>query len=160
MRRKVLKSSNTSAIAGLTLIELMIVGILVGVLTAIALPMFNRQIQKARLTEMAITIDSFRKAFELYRLVNGQFPDDSHIDLPAGMIGEIPDSVWRAETAIGGNFNWEGLNTYTYAGVSVLGPTAPEQEIMLLDRLIDDGDITTGKARFTRNGRYTFIFEE
>ncbi len=149
-----------SVCGGFTILELMIVSVIVGILASIVMPSYRQHIRKARLTGMVTTLSSFRKSFEFYRLQYGRFPRDSHVVLPQGMQGEISETVWRAETAIGGHYNWEGPNNYPYSGVSVLNATAPSAEIALLDRLIDDGDLSTGQFRLTPNGRHTYIFEE
>ena len=145
---------------GFTLLEVIITVVLLGVLVAVALPAYSQYVRKARLTEMVTNLQGFRKGFEFYRLENGDFPEDHHIGLPPGMQEHIAESVWLAETHIGGTYNWEGPNNYPYAGVSVYQATAPASEIALLDRLIDDGDLSTGDFRQTPNGRHTWIFEE
>ena len=45
-------------------------------------------------------------------------------------------------------------------GISFFEFTAPQEDFELLDRMLDDGDLTQGKFRETPNGRYTYIIEE
>ena len=69
---------------GFTLVELMIVVIIIGILSAIAFPQFLAQIEKARKGEAITTMSSVRKAEQAYYAVNGSyatsFPITADID--------------------------------------------------------------------------------
>jgi len=45
-------------------------------------------------------------------------------------------------------------------GISIFEVTAPQEDLELLDRMFDDGDLIQGQFRQTPNGRYTYIIEE
>lgn len=61
---------------------------------------------------------------------------------------------------MGGNYNWEGPDNYDYAGLAINGATKPESLFQVLDRMLDNGDLNSGRFRKTSNGRYTYILEE
>jgi type IV pilus assembly protein PilA len=61
---------------GFTLIELLVVIIIVGVLSAIALPSFLNQVGKARGSEAKTTLGAINRAQQAYRLENGKFTGD------------------------------------------------------------------------------------
>jgi type IV pilus assembly protein PilA len=61
---------------GFTLIELLVVIIIVGVLSAIALPSFLNQVGKARGSEAKTTLGALNRAQQAYRLENGTFTGD------------------------------------------------------------------------------------
>ena len=90
------------------------------------------------------------------------YPNDSHIVLPdlPTMEYYINPDVWGKTTLMGGTYNWEGPDGYPYAGISIFGATAPQEDLELLNTMLDDGDLTQGKFRQTPNGRYTYIIEE
>jgi type IV pilus assembly protein PilA len=147
---------------GFTLIELMIVIAIIGILAAIAIPNFINYRRKAQIAQAAADIKNFEKGFIAYALDEGQFPNDSHIILPdmPKMAEYIDPAVWGKTTALGGTYNWEGLDTYTYAGIAIFEATAPDEDLELLDSMLDDGDLSQGRFRKTPNDRYTYIIEE
>ena len=93
--------------------------------------------------------------------VNGRYPNDSHIVLPPDAVGLAINPIqWAATTGIGGNWNWEGPDGYSYAGISIVGASAPIEDIQQFDAIIDDGNLNSGQFRRTPNGRYTYILDE
>ena len=153
---------NQLACKGFTLIELMIVIAIVGILAAIAIPNFISYRRKAEIASAVADFKYFEKGFIVYAIDEGDFPNDSHIVLPdlPQMENYINPQVWGKTTPLGGTYNWEGPDSYPYAGVSIFEPTAPQKDLELLDAMLDDGDLTQGKFRKTPNDRYTYIIDE
>ncbi len=147
--------------SGFTLLELMVVIVIVGILAAIAMTSYRNFILRSQLTEMATTLGQFAREFEIWEQVNGYYPNDSHIVLPPDANGLAINEDDRSRTTLlGGNWNWEGPDGYSYAGISIIGVTAEEEHIMQFDTILDDGVLTSGKFRRTSNGRYTYIIDE
>ncbi|MBE9235984.1 prepilin-type N-terminal cleavage/methylation domain-containing protein [Anabaena aphanizomenioides LEGE 00250] len=62
--------------AGFTIIELLIVFILIGILSAIALPSFLSQAAKAQQSEAKTYVGAFNRAQQAYRMENSAFAGD------------------------------------------------------------------------------------
>jgi prepilin-type N-terminal cleavage/methylation domain-containing protein len=152
--------------SGFTLLELLIVVGVIGVIAAIAVGILSEQTEKAMVTAVAADLKTFESGFLSYAADQGDFPPDSHLDgtyhLPpgAGVEDYLPVERWASETPLGGNYNWEGPDFYPYAGVSVFQPSAPASTFALLDKTLDDGDLSQGKFRVGTNGRYTYVIDE
>jgi len=147
---------------GFALVELMFVTSIIGILASIAIPHYIEYRKKAQVAKVASNLVNFEKGFTLYAIEQGGYPNDSHIVLPdqANMAKHIDPAAWAKPTPLGGTFNWEGPNNYPYAGVSIYEGTAPVEDFVLLDELMDDGNLSTGRFLLTPNGRYTYIIDE
>ena len=141
--------------SGFTLVELMISVTIIGVLSSLAVSSYQSYVERTQLIELAQKFKNFSDRVELDMQVLGSYPVDNHVDPPPNIW--VPPDLWYSETELGGNFNWEGQDVYGYAGIAILGATAPESKIIQFDRMIDDGDITTGSFQRTANGRLTYI---
>lgn len=59
---------------GFTLIELLVVVLIIGILSAIALPQYQFAVERSRAAEAAINVKALANACEMYYLANGDYP--------------------------------------------------------------------------------------
>ncbi len=70
---------------GFTLIEMIVVVIIIGILSAIALPMYNKSVERSRISDAQITLKAIQEAQERYALEHDVYAavDDLDIDYTA-----------------------------------------------------------------------------
>ena len=72
---------------GFTLIELLVVVLIIGILAAVALPQYQKAVEKTRVMNALSMLKSMAQAQEVHYIANGRYttnPEDLDIDLPAG----------------------------------------------------------------------------
>ncbi|MFT6100774.1 MAG: type IV pilus assembly protein PilA [Arenicella sp.] len=151
-----MKSKNRNQ-SGFTLLEPMIVVAIIGILASIAIPSYQNYKLRAKMSELAQQFGQMKNILTIHAQETGGYPDGTHVIPPSGVT--MPD-YWSKTTILGGNFNWEGPDQHAYAGTAILGATASDNDMTQFDRVIDDGDLSTGKFRPESNGRHVFILDE
>ena len=74
---------------GFTLIELLVVVLIIGILAAVALPKYQRAVDRARVAEAEIVLKSLKEQMELNKLDTGNFHDYGWNDFEVLPPGEL-----------------------------------------------------------------------
>ena len=80
-----------------TLIELLVVVLIIGVLSAIALPQYEKAIEKAKATQAQVVLKSLSQTVQAYYLANGEYPtkfDELDVDM-SSWTGSTKIHVWN-----------------------------------------------------------------
>jgi len=119
-----------------TLIELLVVVLIIGILAAVALPQYQKAVEKAHMTEALSAVDAIAKAQEIYYLANGDWATDLNdltIDLPLedtsyGAIPAKQSTYWVfAARNFSENRSFIALAQSRRGGLVVMGITISKQ---------------------------------
>ena len=83
-----------------TLIELLIVVLIIGILAAVALPQYQKAVDKSRVFTVINTVKAIKEAQEVYYLEHGQYAtnfDNLDVELPGGNLRTKTDTRWEYE---------------------------------------------------------------
>ena len=140
---------------GFTILEIAIVLAIMGIITAIALPAFERMQRNTRFSALINDLRVLGGAFQHYNSTNGGWPSLSTTAgvVPEGMQDFLRETNWTKTTIFGGGYVWEKDVTHNGRKVRAaiaIQPTdaAPvsmtRQEMAMFDTQYDDGNLATG----------------
>jgi type IV pilus assembly protein PilE len=111
---------------GFTLIELLIVVVIVGILAAIAVPVYTNYMQRARRADAKTALEQLRAAQEMRRAERGGYSTD---------LTEL-QTTWGVPADPVGDYNLQWAGGFTLSGNSFTAEAAP-----FTPRQIPDGSL-------------------
>lgn len=156
--------------AGFTLVELSVVVFIISVLAALAVPALKQVHLEARSVAVVNDLRVFAGALQTYAHERGDWPpgDGTPAAFPAGLEGYLRETSWARVTPIGGSYAWDP-NSFQqgerYRAVIVIASvgenkvTADKQQLLDLDRRLDDGDLASGNFRLGYRNYPVYILE-
>jgi type II secretory pathway pseudopilin PulG len=135
----------------------------VGLLMVVMIPAVRQAISSRENALCASQLRSAVAAFEMYRSETGTYPADRYPgEVPPEMEGYFAelkiDQWWSDATKLGGGWDWDNGYNFKYS-VSISAPTKSITQLTDFDRLVDDGNLSSGKFRRI-NSQYHFILEQ
>lgn len=156
-----MKVKTTSNANAFTLVEIMVVVVVIGLLSALAIPSLKKVQETSRNTRFASDMRSLSHQLEIFILESGHYPEDSNSgEIPSGFEEYIQVNDWNAGPTIGGVYDVE-LNSHGItSGIGVHRYTISDVELTRFDRKFDDGDLATGSYRKIHSDRYYLVVAE
>ena len=147
-----------------TLVEMVIVGAIVGLVATLALASFAKARRMSNEKALVEDLRILSGAIQTWAQNNGGMPGNGPTGgLPVGMTADDFKGVpWAAVTPLGGHWDFDSGSPCNNCGgaVTVIIATDPTDPTWKeVDALIDDGNLTTGNFRIIRSDRYSYVFE-
>ena len=141
----------------------MVVVTIISLLFLMAVPTYQQIQRKARASVLANDFRVFAGVFQAYAHENGSWPPETPPGVvPDGLTDQdLKTDVWTVRTPMGGKFDWEFEQVHPggsspggrwTAAIAITGtdddPLLVDADMLvLIDRDLDDGDLTTGSFR-------------
>jgi prepilin-type N-terminal cleavage/methylation domain-containing protein len=147
----------------MTLLEIMIVILLLGILAAITYPIIRTSVEEGEQQAFYSSLATLARASEYYHHKTGQYPQTAVPGTePPGLNEYVAVISWSNETPVGGKWvarqNLGGIK----AAVGVEfgdGEEMDLEQLIAIDSRFDDGNLSGGKVRQVAQGFY-FILDE
>ena len=146
--------------SGFTLVELMIVIIIIGIITAIAIPKFSGMKLKANATRIISDFNMFQNALFRYHLDTGEYPRDRY---PGGSVPELEDYLpegfkYNLRPELDVRYDWDkwgspGHPWFPWTG-TILGFSVTSRDRALIHAI---DDLYRGNFHYTLGNNYTFV---
>jgi len=154
---------------GFTLVEIMVVVTIISFLAMLAVPAIRKVELRARASATVNDLRVFETAFQTYASEKGGFPPGGDPGvLPTEMVDRIKSTDWAKVSPVGGHYTWErdqtfgGVHCTAAITIDTTGDsslTSDADQLEAIDRLVDNGDLSSGNLIFGGTGNLVWIVE-
>ncbi|MBT3227558.1 MAG: prepilin-type N-terminal cleavage/methylation domain-containing protein [Candidatus Marinimicrobia bacterium] len=125
--------------SGFSLVELMIVIVIIGVLAAVAVPIYNNNVMKAKMSEADAALGSIRTQLRVYYGENGTYPTEaSAVDVVGASWNDINTNE------LDGKYFSDSSYTYLSADGAAYTITCKAGAILEADRTLNQAGTLAG----------------
>ena len=134
---------------GFTLVELMIVVIIVGILAAVAIPMYQGATERAKASEAVAALGTIRGAMRVYYAEHGTYVNANFIDnaqVTAGSVLDVSDTDLLGRYFSSECYTFDGAPTAAAYSIECLGSASTAtyaSEVATITRSIDQNGTVT-----------------
>jgi len=137
---------------GFTLIELLVVVLIIGILAAVAVPQYQKAVEKSKAAQAQTLLKSVYQAAQAYKLATGNWPtnfDELAVEIPwtgtvstlTGSYATLSNEDWSLEMTYDGIWVIRNSGPYISAGFAILyrdsveeqGPSVPNGDLMCVE---------------------------
>jgi type II secretory pathway pseudopilin PulG len=140
---------------GFSFLALSLVVALLGALLAVGLPYGRAALMHRRAQKVAADLRSFATLFQSYANDNGDWPAGDAVPglAPRGVHSKLAATNWSKASSIGGRYTWDPGSLHqgsriraaiVIASAEGSQVTSDREQLLEIDRAIDDGDLSTG----------------
>jgi len=132
-----LKDNSSIRIKGFSLVELMIVIVIIGVLAAIAVPIYSNTVTKAKRVEADAALGSIRTQLDIYKGEFGRYPKERVAEY---VMGSSWNDIKQGELT-GKYFSDSSYTYYGSPNGKVMKITCNRGDILEYDRTLDQDGV-------------------
>lgn len=135
--------------------------LILGVLAGVAAPRLFDATDEASVNATAQHLIVIAEAAELCFAQTGEWPGNQNgAILPPELAPYLRDNPFASPCPIGGVFDWDANNGGHRARIKIYGMTPNDPAQLMLDSLLDDGDLATGQLIALRPEAIVYIVAE
>ena len=154
---------------GFSLLGLALVLLIFGLGISLILTAAQRMTQHTRCAHLAGDLRKLAAVFQTYHQRQSVWPPATSggSAVPGGMETLLRDTPWLADSPVGGRYAWIAPTPAAPSGaigLTAFPPNLPltlsRADLLYLDRLMDDGNLATGRVRTGFNGWPIYLLQD